>query len=501
MVFSSTFFLFLFLPVVLAFSLLPGRIARNVVLLLASCFFYFWSENWCILILFASGLIDYTIGLGIAGALTNRKPIELLPKGGRRSRTQRTLLIASVVMNLSLLGFFKYTNFGLRNYNILVGLFGLDGLQWDPLPKIILPLGISFYTFQSMSYTFDVYLGHCRATRSLFNYTNYIIMFPQLVAGPIVRYRDVANQLVERSVTLGEMAYGIRRFVIGMGKKVLIANTLAVPVNEVFNIPFSQLTPGLVWLGTFGFCLQIYYDFSGYSDMAIGLGQMLGFRFKENFRYPYISTSATEYFQRWHISLNTWLRDYPYKAMGGSRGSALRVYFNVILLLVMVGIWHGARWNFITWGLVCGLLLAVQRYMIRNQMRIPIPHPLKVVVCFLIFMSTMVFFRSESLSQAFVFLKGLFGQVHGDGVEYHAGLYLNRKVILCLVLGYIGSLPLVPWIAERYEAVKGRLGNRSALGLEVLYCAGRLACVAAVFLASAMALAGETHNPFIYFRF
>lgn len=228
---------------------------------------------------------------------------------------------------------------------------------------------------------------------------------------------------------------------------------------------------------------------------------MLGFKFKENFRYPFIATSATEYFQRWHISLNTWLRDYPYRALGGSRGSAFKVYFNIIFLLVLVGMWHGASWNFIFWGLYCGFLLAIQRYMIRNNLRIRIWHPLKVVLCFILFMFGMTFFRAESLTQAFVFLKGMLGFAYGDGLEYNTALYLNSKIIICLVIGYVGSLPVVPWIGGAYEKIREQISPQIVHLVDFCFMFGRLLAILAIFFAVILTLAAETHSPFIYFRF
>lgn len=501
MVFSSTFFLFLFLPVTLILSLVSPRKYKNLVLFLSSVFFYFWSENWFISILILSALIDYLCGLVISGAFGNKKPIVRLEKGRKRTRIQKAALIVSIITNLSILGFFKYLNFGINNYNLLVGIFGLESLKWNTTLNIILPLGISFYTFQSMSYTFDIYLGHTKATRNYLDYATFIIMFPQLVAGPIVRYADVAKDLVKRMVNRNDFVYGIRRFIVGLGKKVLIANTLAEVVNQIFEIPFAQMTTGLSWLGLFGFSLQIYYDFSGYSDMAIGLGRMLGFKFKENFRYPFVAASGTEYFQRWHISLNTWLRDYPYRAMGGSRGTPFRVYFNVISLLVMVGLWHGAKWTFIFWGFYCGTLLALQRYMIRNNIQVKIWRPFKIVFCFILFMASMTFFRSGSMSQAFVFLKGLVGFAEGDGIAFHTGLFLNRKIVLCLIVGYIGSLPVVPLFVSYYERFQAHCHPRMVPYVQGVFMLARLLCIVFLFLAVAMTLAAESHSPFIYFRF
>jgi len=315
------------------------------------------------------------------------------------------------------------------------------------------------------------------------------------------RYRDVARQLVHRVVTRHDFAYGVRRFVVGLGKKVLIANTLAVPVDKIFLIPFDQLTPGLAWLGLYGFTMQLYFDFSGYSDMAIGLGRMMGFRFKENFRYPFMSASATEYFQRWHISLNTWLRDYPYRALGGSRGSAFRVYFNIIFLLILCGLWHGAQWSFIVWGLINGIFLAIQRYMVRNQVPVPVPRLLMWAFCFFCFIVSMAFFRSLSLTQSLVFVTNSFGFSSGDGSIYYPGLYLNARVIVCLLVATLGSFPVVPLFSGVFQRYRGSCSVSLGPYVDWAFYLGRATCLVAIFMTCVMVLVGQTHNPFVYFRF
>jgi len=476
---------------------------RNLILLLSSLFFYVWSENWFVLILLGSILIDYTCGLVIAGAIGRRwnEPIETLEKKGTRTWSQKVALYLSILTNLSILGIFKYFNFGIENYNALMDLLGFSDLLWKSVGRVALPLGISFYTFQSMSYTFDVYLGRTRATRSLLRFTTYVMMFPQLVAGPIIRYRDVARQLTERVVTQQGFAYGVRRFIIGLGKKVLIADTLAGPVDQIFRIPLGEITPGLAWLGLFSFMLQLYYDFSGYSDMAIGLGRMLGFRFKENFRYPFVSRSGTEFFQRWHISLNTWLRDYPYRALGGNRGGAIRTAMNTIFILVLCGLWHGASWTFVAWGLLNGVEIAMERLWQRTRRKSPFPAPVAHLLAKLGFLVGMAFFRSESFTQSIVFIKAMFGFATGEGIMFHVGLYLDPKVVLCLLCGSVGSLPFVPWLVGTYQRMVDRCDPATALWLHAAYAAGRLFAYTLILLAASTVLSSGSYNPFIYYRF
>ncbi|MBE7560727.1 MBOAT family protein [bacterium] len=491
MVFSSTVFLFLYLPAVLfGYFLLPGAL-RNLWLLLASLFFYFWGENWFVFIMSLSILIDYVAGLMISGGWRPGAPLEPLPPGPR-TRLQKAGLVLSLVGNLSLLGFFKYFNFAVDNYNAAVTALGLSGLAWTDPMRVILPLGISFYTFQSMSYTIDVYRGKVAATRRFLRFACFVSMFPQLVAGPIVRYRDVAEQLVHRTVSLEGFAAGVRRFIIGLGKKVLIANVAATGADAVFALPAPDLTPGLAWLGVACYTLQIYFDFSGYSDMAIGMGLMFGFKFPENFNYPYISHSIREFWQRWHMTLSFWFRDYLYIPLGGSRVPP-RVYFNLVAVFFLCGLWHGAAWNFVVWGLYHGAFMVLERWGLEAWIARR-PQPLRYAYVMLVVMVGWVLFRADTLGYAATFLSAMFGLSQGTG-HYYPALYLNNHLRLILAIGALGSTPVLPmlrvWLTETPS---------SRLARFVLEGAG-IVGLALIFAGSAMALAAGTHNPFIYYRF
>ncbi len=503
MVFSSTLFLFCFLPVVLLiYTITPGKL-RNVFLLLSSLFFYAWGETWFVLVMLASILIDFCAGMLIASAFGKRREeeIPLLPVGGRRTATQRLGLLLSIMANLGILGFFKYFNFSVDSYNAAARFVGLSDLQWETTLQVFLPLGISFFTFQSMSYTFDVYLGNVRATRNLLNFATFVSMFPQLVAGPIVRYKDISERLRRRTVNIGDFSYGVRRFIIGLGKKIIVANAFAVPADKIFAIPDADLTTALAWLGVVSYTFQIYFDFSGYSDMAIGLGRMFGFHYLENFNYPYISRSITEFWRRWHISLSTWFRDYVYIPAGGNRRSLGRTYFNLWMVFFLCGLWHGASWNFVVWGLFHGMLLVSERFF---GLRVSLPHPrwvpIKHAYVLLAVMVGWVFFRAESFGQAWVFLKAMAGIAGGDGRIYYPSLYFGNELVFLTVVAVIGSCPVGPYVSEKLRVLldaRGRLGLWPRLASEV---AGVLALVG-LFVVSAMKLAATTHNPFIYFRF
>src|SRR5215471_8104535 len=344
MVFSSPIFLFLFLPITLAvYFVLPKR-ARNTWLFAASLVFYGWGEPKFLAVMLASIICNFLLA-------------QWIEKQGNRDRARRVLTLA-VAINIGLLAFFKYTDFVVENLN--TGLVDL-GVRPLTVPSIALPIGISFFTFHALSYVIDVYRGDARALRNPIDMGLYISLFSQLIAGPIIRYHDIAAQLRERWVTRSMFARGVSRFITGLGKKVLIANTLAVPVDLIFTIPSDQLTGGLAWLGVICYALQIYFDFSGYSDMAIGLGLMFGFRFLEKFNYPYISQSITEFWRRWHISLSNWFRDYLYIPLGGNRRGRLRGYFNLVIVFLLCGLWHGASWPFVLWGTWHGLFLVAER--------------------------------------------------------------------------------------------------------------------------------------------
>jgi len=476
MVFSSPIFLFLFLPVTLGlYFLLPTRL-RNVWLLGTSLVFYSWGEPKFVVVMLASIVINFLLALWI--------------DRGRDRGNARPVLATAVVINIGLLVFFKYANFIVDNLNVLLG-----GMNLSPIliPAIALPIGISFFTFHALSYVIDVYRRAAPAQRSLFNIGLYISLFPQLIAGPIIRYHDIAHQLVERTVTRTGFAYGVERFVVGLGKKVLIANSLAVPADLIFSIPGDQLTTPVAWLGVLCYALQIYFDFSGYSDMAIGLGHMFGFRILENFNYPYISQSLTEFWRRWHISLSNWFRDYLYIPMGGNRVAPWRVYFNLVTVFFLCGLWHGASWNFVIWGLFHGAFLVIERMGLARWME-AWWRPFRHLYLLLVVTVSWVFFRAAELPDASGFLRAMVGLSPASGLEHPLGLYLDIQIALALAVGAVGSMPIV-------TAIRGRLEGSTKASVKIAASVGKVTALASILAVSSALLAAGTYNPFIYFRF
>ncbi len=485
MIFCSPVFLFLFLPLVLGLYFLLRPDLRNVVLLAASLIFYLWGEKIFVLVLLGSITANYWLGWWIDRA--------------RAPWHARLAVSAAVLVNLGLLGTFKYANFLVDNLNLLLAPLHFDPVKLDP---VHLPLGISFFTFHALSYVIDVYRREVPALKNPVNFALYISFFPQSIAGPIVRYNDVAGQLVRRVITLEGFAEGVHRFIIGLAKKMIVANIAAGPADAIFDLPAGQLTAGLAWLGALCYTLQIYFDFSGYSDMAIGLARMFGFRFRENFQYPYIARSITEFWRRWHISLSTWYRDYLYIPLGGNRAGTGRTYFNLVLVFFLCGLWHGASWTFILWGLFHGAFLVLERTGLGRLLEwtwAPVRHLYTLVVV----MVGWVFFKAATFAQALTFLGAMAGLGEGAGIQYYPALYLNPEVTLALVAGVLGSLPVVPFLARLREgfAVSG-LG-RSGFGLvfEPVLESVRVVALGLLLLVSGMLLAGGTYNPFIYFRF
>jgi alginate O-acetyltransferase complex protein AlgI len=469
LVFSSTIFLFGFLPAVLGvYFLLPGVRARNAWLLFSSLFFYAFGEAGFVAVLLASILLNWALGVCVQRA-------------GPAWRTR--VLAVAVTGNLLLLGTFKYANFLVDN---LAPLADLLGLPRPHLAPIHLPIGISFFTFQALTYVVDIHRGQAPAQRNPLRVALYISLFPQLIAGPIVRYQQIASQLAIRVSQRAQVAEGVRRFVVGLGKKVLLANPLAVPADAIFALPGDALHAGIAWLGIVCFGLQIYFDFSGYSDMAIGLGRIFGFRFPENFDYPYIARSMREFWRRWHMSLSTWFRDYVYIPLGGSRGSGAQTRGNLLLVFFLCGLWHGASWNFVVWGLFHGAFLALERTRFGSWLANR-PPTLQHVYLVLVVLVAWVFFRVESLPQAWAFFQALAGLGTGSPLEHPVALHADAGVRLALALGVVGS---TPWL----RALSTRRLDLPVRALRFLALQG-------ILLACAMALAAGTHNPFIYFRF
>ena len=485
MLFTEPTFLFLFLPVLLAlyfitFSRSHGSYG-NWLLLVASVLFYAKGGRGFTWLMLGSIAFNYWMAIAMAGR-----------QAAARERRAPPLLVFTVAVNLLVLGVFKYANFFADNVNGLLVLLHTRPLV---MPRVLLPIGISFFTFHAISYVVDVYRGDATAQKSPVHAALYLLLFPQLIAGPIIRYRDIADQLARRLVTADDFAYGVRRFVIGLAKKVLIANVVAGPADQIFGLPSSELDPARAWLGVVCYTLQIYFDFSGYSDMAIGLGRMFGFRFPENFRWPYIADTVQGFWRRWHMSLSTWFRDYLYVPLGGNRLSSTRLYVNLITVFFLCGLWHGASWNFVIWGLFHGLFLVVERLGLADiVMRLwkPLRHAYVLVVV----MVGWVFFRSDTLPGALAFLKAMAGARAVTAGIYTPGWYLTPDVWIALIAGAIGSTPIVPAVAAwRDRAADG--GPR----LTLAFSPASTAALALLLVASIMQIAARTYNPFIYFRF
>lgn len=469
MLFSSAVFIFLFLPIVLGLHFILAQKFRNLFILLASLFFYAWGEGVLVLLMMSSICFNYAIGVGIFHYQKRSKTS--LSKG---------FLYIGVIGNLLTLGFFKYIHFLIDN----LALIGID-LSVD-VSGVMLPIGISFFTFQSISYLIDVHRKTVKAQRNLVSLGMYISLFPQLIAGPIVRYVDISKEIEKRTITAELFKSGINRFIIGFGKKIIIANNVGLIADKVFEAAPGDLSTGLSWLGIICYSLQIYFDFSGYSDMAIGLGKMLGFNFKENFEHPYISKSIREFWRRWHISLSTWFRDYLYIPLGGNRKGKHRVYVNLLIVFFLTGLWHGASWNFIVWGLFHGLFLIIERL---NLIKLKAP-VLSHIYVLLVVMVGWVFFRAEDLSYAMGYLSNMFS--YSEGSYTYPYIYLNSYVLTIIALGVIFSTPLRLVIEKRTKA----LFKNAAY-----YAVAKHSVYLLIFVVSIMELAQATYNPFIYFRF
>jgi len=490
MLFTSIVFLILFLPfVLLVYFILPKRF-RNVFLFLASLFFYAWGEVFYAAIILVSICFNYLLTRAMAG----------VPAGPKK----RSLLITTIVLNLGLLCWFKYANFLMENINTLLTGMNCPNIQMAP---VHLPLGISFFTFQALSYVIDVYWGRIDVQKRFIDLALYISLFPQLIAGPIVRYRDISREIVSRTIDTDRFAYGIQRFIIGMGKKMILANPLGEVADTIFSLPPGELTTSVAWLGIACYTLQLYFDFSGYSDMAIGLGRMLGFTFLENFNYPYISQSIREFWQRWHISLSTWFRDYLYIPLGGNRCSRLRIQFNLWIVYLLCGLWHGASWNFVIWGALHGTFMVLERNgldRVLQHMWRPFRHLYFVVV----FMLTLVLFRTETIPQAHTFLSVMFGIDSGE-VPIHIMMNLfNRDKQIIFAVGILAALPWRSVLSAFQERVRpqgvdpiSRGQMKSGAWMALSQQTGLTLLLISVFLISLMHIAAGTYNPFIYFRF
>ncbi len=480
-VFSSPIFLFGFLPLVLSLYYLSPRSARNLLLLAMSALFYAWGEKLYVLVLSASLLVNYINARWIAWEQ-------------QQGRSGRWVLTLGIVFNLGLLLTFKYLGF--VSDNVATAWHGLGGNPWQA-PHLHLPIGISFFTFQAMSYGIDVFRRQVAVQRNFLDFGLYIFLFPQMVAGPIIRYRDVAEQLHSRSHSLDKFALGVQRFIRGLAKKVLLATPLAATADAIFDLPPSELAASAAWLGLVCYTLQIYFDFSGYSDMAIGIGKMLGFDFLENFRYPYVARSVTEFWRRWHISLSNWFRDYLYIPLGGNRHGPWHTYRNLLIVFLLCGLWHGASWAFLAWGLYHGLFLIFERLglgtFLETQWK-----PTRHLYTLLVVMVGWVFFRCTYLMDALSYCSALAG---GTAGWYQASAFWTWELAIVLPLAILAALPIRPWLENQRERLLARLPATHAQWVELGFALPALLLLLTMFWGATLRLTAGTYTPFIYFRF
>jgi len=480
MLFCEPSFLFLFLPVLLVvYYAVPAR-ARNLVLAGASLAFYAVSESRFLGWLVASVAVNYWIARGI--------------EARRGSRWARRLLIIGIASDLSLLLVFKYAGLTVDAVNRGLSVAHLPAV---PAPHLLLPLGISFFTFHKISYKVDVYRGTAQAKRGMVDLALYILLFPQLIAGPIVRYYEIAAELVQRKLSVADFAEGIRRFILGLGKKMIVANTVAYTADRIFALPAAEITSGLACLAVLCYTLQIYYDFSGYSDMAIGLARMFGFHFPENFDYPYVSASITEFWRRWHMSLSRWFRDYLYIPLGGNRVTPARTYLNLVTVFFLCGLWHGASYHFVVWGMFHGALLVAER-LGRGRLLAQLPTAIGRTYAMLAVMFGWVLFRADGLQQAGVFFAAMVGLTRGHSPNYPVALYLDTELLVTLLVGVVGALGFWPYVSKCLACHDGR-APRTACARLVAW--GELLALCCVLGYSLLLIAARTYNPFIYFRF
>lgn len=467
MLFSSISFIYYFLPIVLMLYFLVPFKFKNFVLLISSLFFYFYGEPIYSILMLISILSGYLHGLWIYRS--------------RKSRYAKIPLICSVVFSIGILLYFKYADFLIENINWIFGI-KINSL------KVVLPIGISFYTFQILSYTIDVYRGNAKVQTNFFNFAAYVTLFPQLIAGPIVRYTTVEQQLSNRKHSVEDFACGVNRFIVGLSKKVLIANTL----GELGNI-FSNLVDSTIlfyWIGAISFMLQIYYDFSGYSDMAIGLGRIFGFHFLENFNYPYISKSISEFWRRWHISLGTWFRDYVYIPMGGNRAGALKWIRNVFTVWFLTGLWHGANWNFIIWGLYFGILLIIEKFLLNDLLR-KLPLAAGHIYTLFFVAISFIIFNTNNITECIVYIKGMLGILDIPFSNAETYYYL-RSYGFTLIIAAVGSTPLV---TETVGKIKLNKNGEAFLNIsEPVFLVSLLLLITGYLI-------DGSFNPFLYFRF
>lgn len=468
MVFSSLTFMYIYLPIVLGIYFLVPKCLRNAVMFIAGLLFYAWGEPVYLWIMVLSTLVDYCAGL-------------IMSRFDDKPKIRRLCLLTSVMMNLGLLSIFKYSGFFVSSINSILGLS-------LPVPNIALPIGISFYTFQSMSYTIDLYMRNIPVQKNPVTFATYVTLFPQIVAGPIVRYSDVQNEINQRTISIDLVGEGVATFIKGLAKKVLLANNIGALWATIKAQEITSLPAATAWLGILAFTFQIYFDFSGYSDMAVGLGKMLGFHFPENFNFPYVSKSVSEFWRRWHITLGSWFRSYVYIPLGGNRKGLPRTVLNLFITWMLTGFWHGASWNFLLWGVYFGVIIILERLFLGAWLK-KIPNPLQVAYSFILVVFGWVLFEFDKLGNVFLFFRAMFG---GNGVAF-----ANSDTLYYLISYLIVFLLCIFFSSEKsrdiFLGIKNKFPKITEYTVPIIAVITLLICTAY--------LVDATFNPFIYFNF
>lgn len=484
MLFSSPVFLYLFLPITLLLTAIAPKNIKNYILLVASLVFYAWGGIYFMVLMLFSVFINYYFGLKVG-------------KYDHDDKKRKNYLIIGVVINLLILVIFKYTNFIVASLNDLLALFKIQQL---PQTNIRLPIGISFFTFQAMSYLIDVYRRDTNVQHKFSDLALYVSLFPQLIAGPIVRYHDVALQLNNRKVTPELFKSGVQRFIMGLARKVILANSFATIATDILSAPSQSLDLVAIWFGLFAYSLQIYYDFSGYSEMAIGLGRMFGFEFLENFNFPYLSKSFKEFWTRWHISLSTWFRDYLFFPLGGSKGSTFKTYRNLFIVFFVTGLWHGASWNMVIWGLYHGFFIIIERLFL-GKLLSKIPKIFGHIYFLLTFMLSWPLFLCNSLNESLEYYKSMFGFNHIISNYINISNYLTIDNIVLFIIATLGSTTFFVRVYSLMKKYYYKLSINKQLVASYAFELSSAIFLILLLLISTLLLLTNTYNPFIYFRF
>ncbi len=483
MLFSSPIFIYIFLPIILLCYYISPKFFKNGILLIGSLLFYAWGGVSLLALLLISIITNFVFGILIDKSNTQK--------------LKKISITAGIVVNIGLLMYFKYANFIVLNTNEILSIFKTSQIN---LPNVILPIGISFFTFQAASYLIDVYRGATKAQYNVFKLALFISFFPQLIAGPIVRYQDIADQLDKRSSTIDKFSSGIRRFILGLARKVLIANPMAFIADQAFNTSHSDLTISMAWVGIIAYSFQIYYDFAGYSDMAIGLARMFGFELLENFNSPYIAKNIKEFWRRWHISLSTWFRDYLYIPLGGNRLNKTRTYLNLLIVFFLTGLWHGAAWNFVIWGFIHGFFLIIERAGF-DKILSKTPKFFQHTYTLSIVLIAWVFFRANNSTEAINYIKTMIGLGNPYFALHQVSEFFTIDFGIIIVIALLGSVEFFKVILYNYNKLITSCKHSIAILLTNIYQIVAFLTIVSLLILCTLYLTTNSYNPFIYFRF